>query len=38
VRVEEAEYWDAAAGKMVRLDRFVDQGTTFRALSPDTGI
>lgn len=37
VRVEEAEYWDAAAGRMVRLDRFVDEGTTFRALSPDSG-
>jgi general stress protein 26 len=38
VRVEEAEYWDPAAGRMVRLDRFVDQATTFRALSPDSGI
>ncbi len=38
VRVEEAEYWDPAAGRMVRLDRFVDPATTFRALSPDSGI
>ena len=38
VRVEEAEYWDHAAGRMVALDRFVEPGTTFRELSPDTGI
>jgi general stress protein 26 len=38
VRVEEAEYWDHAAGRMIMLDRFVESGTTFRELSPDTGI
>jgi general stress protein 26 len=38
VRVEEAEYWDHAAGRMVRLDRFVQPGSTFHELAPDSGI
>jgi general stress protein 26 len=38
VRVEEAEYWDHAAGRMVRLDRFVEPGSTFHEWSPETGI
>jgi general stress protein 26 len=38
VRIEEAEYWDHSAGRMVMLDCFVEPGTTFREMSPDTGI
>ena len=38
VRVEEAEYRDHAAGKMVRLGRFVEPGATFHEMSPDSGI
>ncbi len=38
VRVEEAEYWDPAVGSMVRLDRFVEPGATFREISPGTGF
>lgn len=37
VRVEEAGYWDAASGRMVLLDRFVE-GTSFRDLQPGMGI
>jgi general stress protein 26 len=38
VRVEEAEYWDPTAARMVRLDRFVEPGARFHDLSPDSGI
>lgn len=38
VRVEEAEYWDHVAGRMVRLSGFVEPGATFHELSPDSGI
>jgi general stress protein 26 len=38
VRVEEAEYWDHAGGRMVRLSGFVEPGATFHEMSPDSGI
>ena len=38
VRVEEAEYWDAAAGRMARLERFIEPGSTFREVVFGTGI
>jgi general stress protein 26 len=38
VRVEEAEYWDHAAGRMVRLTGFVEPGTSFREVAPGMGI
>ncbi len=38
VRVEEAEYWDRTAGRMVRLDHFVEPGTAFREWSPGMGM
>ncbi len=38
VRVEEAEYWDHATGRMVRLDRFLEPGARFRDVSSDSGI
>jgi general stress protein 26 len=38
VAVEEAEYWDEAAGRMVRLDSFVRPGSTFREIVAGVGI
>lgn len=38
VRVEEAEYWDQEAARMVRLDTFVGPGTSFRETAPGIGI
>ena len=38
IRVEEAEYWDADAGRMVLLTGFVEQGTRFHDMEPGTGI
>jgi general stress protein 26 len=38
VRVEEAEYWDAKAGRMVLLTGFVEPGATFRDIEPGMGI
>jgi len=38
VVVEEAEYWDEAAGRMVRLDSFVEPGATFREIVVGVGI
>ncbi len=38
VRVEEAEYWDAAAGRMVLLTGFVEPGSSFRDVAPGMGI
>lgn len=38
VRVEEAEYWDAQAGRMVLLTGFVEPGSTFRDIEPGMGI
>jgi general stress protein 26 len=37
IRVEEAEYWDPKAGRMVLLDSFVAPGTAFRDIVPGTG-
>jgi general stress protein 26 len=38
VRVEEAEYWDAKAGRMVLLTGFVEGGHAFRDIEPGIGI
>jgi general stress protein 26 len=38
VAVEEAEYWDETAGRMVRLDSFVRPGSTFREIVIGVGI
>ena len=38
VRVEEAEYWDNTAGRMVFLTSFVEPGTTFREVAPGMGL
>jgi general stress protein 26 len=38
VRVEEAEYWDPKAGRMVLLTGFVEPGSNFRDLQPGMGI
>ena len=38
VAVEEAEYWDEGAGRMVRLDSFVRPGSTFREIVVGVGI
>ena len=38
VRVEEAEYWDHTAGRMVMLSSFVEPGTSFRDVAPGMGI
>jgi Uncharacterized stress protein (general stress protein 26) len=38
VRVEEAEYWDNTAGRMVLLNSFVQPGDTFRDAVPGMGI
>jgi len=38
VRVEEAEYWDRRAGRMVPLVGLVEAGTSFHDLEPGTGI
>jgi general stress protein 26 len=38
VRVEEAEYWDNMAGRMVRLEGFVEPGASFRDVAPGAGI
>jgi general stress protein 26 len=38
VRVEEAEYWDPKAARMVLLTGFVEEGTAFRDLEPGMGI
>lgn len=38
VRVEEAEYWDAKAGRMVMLTGFVEPGSSFRDIEPGMGI
>jgi general stress protein 26 len=38
VRVEEAEYWDPKANRMVLLTGFVEPGSAFRDLEPGTGM
>ncbi len=38
VAVEEAEYWDEAASRMVRLDSFSRPGSTFREIVVGVGI
>jgi general stress protein 26 len=38
VRVEEAEYWDNKAGRMVMLNSFVQPGASFRDAAPGIGI
>jgi general stress protein 26 len=38
VRVEEAEYWDNKAGRMVLLTGFVEPGTSFHDVAPGMGI
>jgi hypothetical protein len=38
VRVEEAEYWDQSAGRMVQLTGFVEPGTSFHEVAPGMGI
>jgi general stress protein 26 len=38
VRVEEAEYWDNTAGRMVLLTGFVEPGASFREAVPGMGI
>jgi general stress protein 26 len=38
VAVEEAEYWDEAAGRMVRLDSFIQPGSSFREIVVGVGI
>jgi general stress protein 26 len=38
VAVEEAEYWDEAAGRMVRLDSFIQPGSAFRDIVAGVGI
>jgi hypothetical protein len=38
VRVEEAEYWDPTANRMVLLTGFVEQGSAFRDMEPGMGI
>ena len=38
VQVEEAEYWDPALHRMVRLQGFVEPGAAFRDVEPGTGI
>ncbi len=38
VTVEEAEYWDEAAGRMVRLDSFIRPGSAFREIVVGVGI
>ena len=38
VGVEEAEYWDDKAGRMVLLDHFIPPGSTFRDVAPGMGI
>lgn len=38
VRVEEAEYWDNKAGRMVLLTGFVQPGGSFRDAAPGMGI
>jgi general stress protein 26 len=38
VRVEEAEYWDNVAGRMVRLAGFVEAGASFHDVAPGAGI
>lgn len=38
VEVEEAEYWDATAHRMVRLSGFTGPSGAFRDLEPGTGI
>ena len=38
VAVEEAEYWDEGAGRMVRLDSFIEPGSSFREVAPGMGI
>jgi general stress protein 26 len=38
VQVEEAEYWDPTAHRMVRLRGLLETGGTFRDAEPGTGI
>ena len=38
VAVEEAEYWDEAAGRMIRLDSFIEPGSSLRDVAPGIGI
>jgi len=38
VRVEEAEYWDPKANRMVLLTGFVGRGSAFRDVEPGMGI
>jgi general stress protein 26 len=38
IQVEEAEYWDPTAHRMVRLRGFIEAGRTFRDAEPGTGI
>jgi general stress protein 26 len=38
VRVEEAEYWDPKANRMVLLTGFIEPGTAVRELEPGMGL
>lgn len=38
VRVEEAEYWDAQAGRMISLTGFIEAGGAVHDLEPGIGI
>jgi general stress protein 26 len=38
VQVEEAEYWDPTAHRMVRLGGFLEPAATFRSTEPGAGI
>jgi general stress protein 26 len=38
IRVEEAEYWDAKANRMVLLTGFVEPGSALRDLEPGMGM
>jgi general stress protein 26 len=38
VVIEEAEYWDEAAGRMVQLGSFIEPGSSFREVAPGIGI
>jgi len=38
VSVQEAEYWDQASGRMVRLGPFAEPGSSFRDVAPGMGM
>ena len=38
VVIEEAEYWDEAAGRMVQLGSFIEPGSSFREVAAGVGI